>query len=345
MNELTLRCRIRSFQREDASDVYAFASLCEVAYNANFMPHRTLAQTQENLNKWIAANDIFAIELEEESIVIGAVSFRPDSTSPMGWYKLGYTCHPCYQGNGYINEALRKVIDSLFYDRNVPGVAVHVFADNLPSIQVALKSGFPPDYETYQKTRLDGTEVTVNCYRMTKDDYIKRFGGRWFGEIRTTQNHTDPSRPIINRQAVRAVIRKGKTLLMIQSTLGDVKFPGGGIEADETTIEALKREVLEETGYPVSSIGNHLGYIEETTDDFEQEQQIFAMRSDYYIVCIVSRQQPLHLDDYEAALGFHPVWISLDQAIQVNLRCVDPQRWTKRDLKILIFLKHWADQR
>lgn len=345
MNELTLRCRIRPFQREDAQDVFAFASLPEIAYNANFMPHRNLAQTQEILNKWIAANDIFAIEYIEESIVIGAISFRPDSASPIGWYKLGYTCHPRYQRKGYIREALRKVIDHLFYDLDVPGVAAHVFEDNSPSIQVALKAGFPKDFETYQKTRLDGAEVMVNSYRMTQDDYKRKFGGRWFGEIRSTQYALDASRTIIRRQAVRAVIRKGKALLMIQSSLGDVKFPGGGIENDETPMNALMREVLEETGYTVSSIGKHLGYIEETTDAFEQEQQIFAMRSDYYAVDIHSKQKKLKLDDYEADLGFHPVWIDLDQAIQLNRNCVHPQRWTKRDLKILTFLKHIENQR
>jgi RimJ/RimL family protein N-acetyltransferase/8-oxo-dGTP pyrophosphatase MutT (NUDIX family) len=340
MNELTLRCHIRPFRRADADDVHAFASLPEIAYNANFMPHRSIAETQERLNKWIMANDIFAIELQDEEKVIGAVSFRPDTASPIGWYKIGYTCHPFYQGRGYINEAVRKVIDHLFYDLDVPGVSVHVFNGNQPSIHVALRAGFQDDFKTYPKIRLDGVGVIVNMYQMTNADYKARFLGRWFGQIIDTPNIAGDTRNIIRRQATRAIIRKNKTILMVRSSVGDVKFPGGGMQAQETPIETLKREVLEETGYRVLAVGDHVGYIEEFKNAYESDAQLFAMRSDYYEASVANNPIELELDAYEAELGFHPVWMTLDEAIEANLNCTHPQRWTIRDLKVLTFLKH-----
>ncbi|TFG82527.1 MAG: GNAT family N-acetyltransferase [Erysipelotrichales bacterium] len=340
MNEITLRCHIRPFTREDAADVFKFTSLPEVAINANFLPHRSLSLTQENLERWIVAGDIFAIELKEEGKVFGAISFRADAASPVGWYKIGYTCHPDYQGQGYIGEALRKVMDHLFYDRDVVGIALHIFADNLPSINVAKRAGFDTLGETNRKVRFDGTDVIENIYRITNPEYRKEFGGRWFGEIRSAKHSTAEPSKIITRQAVRAIIRRGNTILLVASSGDDVKFPGGGINDQETPIEALKREVLEETGYFVTQVGRHVGYIEEITVAVEGEEHLFMMRSDYYAAEIEEIQATLKLDDYEAELGFHPVWITLDQAITANRNCAHPKRWTKRDLEILTFLKH-----
>jgi RimJ/RimL family protein N-acetyltransferase/8-oxo-dGTP pyrophosphatase MutT (NUDIX family) len=339
MDEITLRCRIRPFEREDACDVYAFSSLPEVALNANFLPHRSPAMTQDNLNRWKTADDIFAIQLLEEKKVIGAISFRGDAASPAGWFKIGYTCNPHYQGHGYIGEALRKVMDHLFYDLDAPGIALHIFADNLASINVAHRAGFARHSESNRKTRFDGVEVIENVYRLTNREYREMFMGRWFGEIRSTSGKGGETKEILRRRAVRAIIRKDDKFLLVQSADNDVKFPGGGIETGETPIEALKREVLEETGYTVTMIKSHVGYIEELSDAFESDTHLFAMRSDYYEATVSTAQDSLKLDDYEARLGFHPVWMTLDQAIDANEKCTEPKRWTKRDSKILGFLK------
>ncbi len=51
----------------------------------------------------------------------------------------------------------------------------------------------------------------------------------------------------IHRTAVRAIILRGRDLLMIHSTtVGDYKFSGGGVNADESLELALRREISEE---------------------------------------------------------------------------------------------------
>lgn len=340
MDKRTLRCKIRSFRVMDAEDVHAFASLPEVAYAANFLPHRSITITQENIRRWMQVDDIFAVELIEEEKVIGAISFRPDALSPAGWYKIGYTCHPAYQGKGYMTEALRKVMDHLIYKEEVPGVALHIFIDNLPSLRLALRCGFKPSGDQTTKQRFDGKSVVEETFRQTREDYQHRFEGKWLGEIRSSTKRDVLENQIIRRHAVRGIVRQNDKILLIQSSLKDVKFPGGGIEAGESIEEALKREIKEESGYTVDKIARHRGYIEEWTDAFESDEHVFAMRSDFYDVMIKEKQDALKLDDYEAELGFHPVWMTIDEALQANMDCPSPKRWTKRDTKILGIMKH-----
>jgi hypothetical protein len=50
----------------------------------------------------------------------------------------------------------------------------------------------------------------------------------------------------IYRTAVRAVIQRGKDLLMVYSSnVGDYKFPGGGMDDIESLIESYRHAILE----------------------------------------------------------------------------------------------------
>ena len=56
---------------------------------------------------------------------------------------------------------------------------------------------------------------------------------------------------IYKRTAVRGIVEKDGKYLIIHSKYGDYKFPGGGMEGNETHEETLIREMQEETGYHV----------------------------------------------------------------------------------------------
>ncbi len=76
---------------------------------------------------------------------------------------------------------------------------------------------------------------------------------------------------IITREAVRGIILKKNKILMIFSTKnGDYKFPGGGIEAEETAIGALKREIKEACGGLVTKIKGNIGKIIEFKKPIEK---------------------------------------------------------------------------
>lgn len=143
----------------------------------------------------------------------------------------------------------------------------------------------------------------------------------------------------IERIAVRAIIMKNNHILLVQSNTGDFKFPGGGVEKDESHEECLKREVKEETGYINCIVLDKIGtIIERKKDDFEKDA-LFQMTSHYYICDLVSEEKDeLHLDEYEAVLDFTPIWVTLDEAIKQNESLIGKfgqNGWLKRETYVL----------
>jgi 8-oxo-dGTP pyrophosphatase MutT (NUDIX family) len=149
----------------------------------------------------------------------------------------------------------------------------------------------------------------------------------------------------IYREAVRGIIRKGNKLLMVYSSKdGDYKFPGGGVNTGETYEEALMREIREECGAMVTCIRSEFGMVIEYAKPKEPEYDVFKMASRYYLCDIDPVLRDQILDDYEEKLGFKPVWIDIDSAIEANKKLIESERhdipgWTRRELFVLELLK------
>ena len=72
------------------------------------------------------------------------------------------------------------------------------------------------------------------------------------------------------REAIRAVILRNNEILLIHTNKEDYKFPGGGVEGQESHSECLIREVAEETGYVNCIIKDKLGtVIERKLDEYD----------------------------------------------------------------------------
>lgn len=128
------------------------------------------------------------------------------------------------------------------------------------------------------------------------------------------------STSVFNRTAVRAVILREDRLLMIFSrNMGDYKFPGGGVEAGEGLQDALRREVLEESGYYLAGDSQKIAHITEFRKAREDEFELYRLDS-LYFRCRAADTAPvdLQLDDYEERLGFEARWVSPEEALRIN---------------------------
>ena len=88
----------------------------------------------------------------------------------------------------------------------------------------------------------------------------------------------------IQRTAVRAVIQRGRELLMVYSAnVGDYKLPGSGVDDGESHEQALSREIREECGAHILEFGKCIGAVIEYNIPMEAEYDVFKMTSHYYV--------------------------------------------------------------
>lgn len=146
--------------------------------------------------------------------------------------------------------------------------------------------------------------------------------------------------PVVRRTAVRGVVRRGETFLMIYSRkFGDCKFPGGGLENGETHADTLLREMREETGYDV---------LPETVQEYavvhERRRGVFNdvmfMDSYYYFCAVGDEIHPQELQGYELEEDYEICWLKLDEAIKRNRRANQPERtpWIQREIAVMEML-------
>lgn len=146
---------------------------------------------------------------------------------------------------------------------------------------------------------------------------------------------------IITRIAAKAVIYDGDRLLMIGSVDGDLKFPGGGVKGKESNIQALKREIMEETGYIIQDVIAELGTVTEFKADKYERGAFFEMISHYYLCTLSQDKTETNMDEYEKKLQMEPVWVGLEDAIKQNeeVLAVKANFWVERELIVLKELK------
>jgi 8-oxo-dGTP pyrophosphatase MutT (NUDIX family) len=148
----------------------------------------------------------------------------------------------------------------------------------------------------------------------------------------------------IERVAIRAIIVTNNRILLVQSSRGDYKFPGGGLEENESHEECLIREVREETGYIHCKVNDKVGAVTERKMDEFIDNALFQMTSHYYFCDLATDEKTAQqLDGYEAELNFTPKWVTLEEAIKQNESLIERYEqngWLKRETFVLQQLKN-----
>ncbi|GAM12162.1 NUDIX domain-containing protein [Mesobacillus selenatarsenatis] len=143
----------------------------------------------------------------------------------------------------------------------------------------------------------------------------------------------------IERVAIRAIIMSNNRILLVHSSRGDFKFPGGGLEENESHEECLIREVREETGYIHCTVNDKVGTVTERKMDEYIDNALFEMTSHYYLCELASVEKTAQqLEGYEAELNFTPKWVTLEEAIKQNESLIERYEqngWLRRETFVL----------
>ena len=133
------------------------------------------------------------------------------------------------------------------------------------------------------------------------------------------KNYDNNGRAFI-RPSARAIIIKDNKIYMVHSLLYDYyKFPGGGIEKDESSIDAVIRETKEEAGLIIikDSIKEY-GYVHRKHKSIDPNYEIFDQYNYYYLCDVENNILKQNLDDYEKEEKYTLELIDPKIAINVN---------------------------
>ncbi len=149
---------------------------------------------------------------------------------------------------------------------------------------------------------------------------------------------------VYRRPSARAIILNGNKVGLIYSKRYNYyKFPGGGIEINESNIEALIRETKEEAGLNIiPSTIKEFGLVKRI-DDYNKDGYRYFYQENYYYLCdVYPFIEAQKLDDYESYEGFTFKYVDILEAIETN-RCNSHNNKSKqmleREAKILELIK------
>ena len=130
----------------------------------------------------------------------------------------------------------------------------------------------------------------------------------------------DNNGKVFIRPSARAIIIKDNKIYMVHSLLYDYyKFPGGEIEKDESSIDAVIRETKEEAGLIIikDSIKEY-GYVHRKHKSIDPNYEIFDQYNYYYLCDVENNILKQNLDDYEKEEKYTLELIDPKIAINVN---------------------------
>lgn len=153
---------------------------------------------------------------------------------------------------------------------------------------------------------------------------------------------SDPTMKTIRRESVRGILMDpdGTLHMVTSSKYGDCCFPGGGIENGENHIAALKREILEETGYAVDPASvQPFGRVDQFLhNSFFSADEMYLIN--YFYLCRGTRVAYPTLTENEKNEGVAPVSVTLEEALAMNRALADTDyHWVPRETFVLELLQ------
>lgn len=171
----TERLFLHGWQRKDLDDLFDIMKSPSVIIGG-WEPHSNKDTSVEVLNEYLESDERWAIELKNIGKVIGCIGVCPDNNR--GKYSakmINYVLSETYQGNGFMTEAVTRIVEYLFDELKIDLLSAFHYPDNDKSKKVLEKCGF--EYETTIKqgcTRYDGQVFDSVCYSILKSDYLSK---------------------------------------------------------------------------------------------------------------------------------------------------------------------------
>jgi ribosomal-protein-alanine N-acetyltransferase len=181
INLETDRMILKDYQKDEFELYYHLMSDDETMY---FLPDIKLHSRKEAVE---AFDDILSdqgaqnrkmyflhMECKETKEQIGSVGYTVMDVTPFGkLVHLGYFTYPKFWNQGYVTEAVRKVMEYAFKENDVYRITTGCIKDNIGSEKVMQKCGLIKEAEHVEFVWHDGKMKTRLEYRLLKKEWKK----------------------------------------------------------------------------------------------------------------------------------------------------------------------------
>lgn len=172
----TERLIIRKWRLSDSKDHFEYAKSELVGPSAGWRPLTSEEQSKRFIEWFIKCENVYAIELKEDSKVIGGIGINeryPDaSITDRKQRQIDYDLSPDYWGRGIIPEAVRRLIKLGFEEMDLDVIWCNHYEDNYNSKRVNEKCGFKYQFTKEEiLDQFDNKKVNTLYYRIDRNDY------------------------------------------------------------------------------------------------------------------------------------------------------------------------------
>lgn len=173
MKLTTNRLIIRNFKYDDDNDLFMMCKDKDTAYNAGWSPHQNIDVSRNVIVGYMYRNETFAILLKDTKKLIGTISLYENTLRKhIKCRELGFCLNKYYRQNGYMMEAVERVLEYGFKTLDLDLIMVCHHKENIACQKLIQK--FPFMYEgtlRMYRTLYDGSIIDGVMYSMKKEEY------------------------------------------------------------------------------------------------------------------------------------------------------------------------------
>jgi ribosomal-protein-alanine N-acetyltransferase len=174
----TQRLVLRGWEPEDEAAIFAYASDPRVTPYMAWDRHQSIEDARTFLHEYVAANyragqlDYAICLREEPARAIGGMGIYLRSIQHQT-AELGYVLAHDYWGRGFVPEAGRKLIDTMFRSSAVERIYAPIFGENEKSRKAASKMGMTLDGVLRQSICFRGVRRDEAVYSILRSEWAQ----------------------------------------------------------------------------------------------------------------------------------------------------------------------------
>ena len=259
-------------------------------------------------------SSVFLAVRNDDNKVVGIIDIRQKLSEFLLKYggHIGYGVLPSERLKGYAKQMLKLALEECI-KLGIDRVLITCDKNNVGSYKTILANGGVLENEVKDDVNLGKSGIIQRYWITLNTIKICKILDEDIGEKSIQMDN-----PQIRYGARGIVLREdGKIAVFNKSNKNEYKLPGGGIEGNEKSQEAFKREVLEETGCVIEVI-KELGIAEEykTLGNFKQISYVFVGK-------VLEDTNNLNVTQKEKDEGAKLIWETPSNALKLITDCYD----------------------